>query len=46
VATVQVTLEAQYSGQEGSGDYRVTTVWARPKGTWQMVAVHMTRVAK
>ena len=45
VATVQVTLEAQYSGQEGSGDYRVTTVWARPKGTWQMVAVHMTRVA-
>jgi len=46
VATVQVTLEAQYSGREGSCDYRVTTVWARPKGTWQMVAVHMTRVVK
>jgi ketosteroid isomerase-like protein len=46
VATVQVTLEAQYSGQEGSGDHSVTTVWAKPKGTWQLVAVHMTRVVK
>ena len=46
VATVQVTLEAQYSGQEGSGDYGVTTVWAKPKDTWQLVAVHMTRVVK
>jgi ketosteroid isomerase-like protein len=45
VATCKVSLEAQYSGQEGSGDYRVTTVWARPKGTWQMVAVQMTRIA-
>jgi hypothetical protein len=24
----------------------VTTVWAKPKGTWQLVAVHMTRVVK
>ena len=46
VATFQVTLEAQYSGQEGSGEYGVTTVWAKAKGTWQMVAVHMTRVVK
>lgn len=46
VATFQVTLEAQYSGQEGSGNYRVTTVWARPKGTWQMVAVQMTRITE
>jgi ketosteroid isomerase-like protein len=46
VATFKVALEAQYSGQDGSGDYRVTTVWARPKGTWQMVAVHMTPVVK
>jgi len=44
VATFQVALEAQYSGQEGSGNYRVTTVWARPKAEWQMVAVHMTRI--
>jgi hypothetical protein len=46
VANVVVALEAQYSGEEGSGDYRVTTVWAQPKGTWQMVAVQMTRVVK
>jgi len=44
VATCKVVLEAQYSGQEGSGPYRVTTVWARPKGSWQMVAVQMTRI--
>lgn len=46
VATFRVALEARYSGQEGSGDYRATTVWARPRGTWQMVAVHMTRIAQ
>lgn len=44
VATCRVDLEAQYSGQEGSGGYAVTLVWARPKGTWQMVAVQMTRI--
>ena len=46
VATCKVVLEAQYSGQEGSGDYRVTTVWARPNGAWQMVAVQMTRITQ
>ena len=45
VATCQVALEAQYSSQETSGNYRVTTVWARPKGPWQMVGVQMTRIA-
>jgi ketosteroid isomerase-like protein len=44
VATCKVVLEAQYSGQEGSGPYRVTTVWARSKDSWQMVAVQMTRI--
>jgi len=44
VATCKVVLEAKYSGQEGSGAYRVTTVWARPKDSWQMVAVQMTRI--
>jgi uncharacterized protein (TIGR02246 family) len=44
VATLIVTLEGQYSGQEGSGAHRVTTVWAKPKGTWQMVAVQMTPI--
>jgi hypothetical protein len=30
VATLRVELEGQYSGQDGSGTYGVTTVWARP----------------
>lgn len=42
VATFQIAIEAHYSGQESSGNYRVTTVWAQPKDTWQLVAVHMT----
>jgi ketosteroid isomerase-like protein len=46
VATCQVDLEAQYSGHEGSGSYRVTTVWARPKRIWQMVAVQMTQITR
>jgi ketosteroid isomerase-like protein len=46
VATVKVAADAQYSGQQSSGEYRVTTVWARRNGTWQMVAVHMTPIAR
>jgi uncharacterized protein (TIGR02246 family) len=46
VATLVVKIEGQYSGQEGSGSFRVTTVWAKRKGTWQMVAVQMTPIAK
>ena len=44
VAVTRVKVDGHYSGQEGSGTYRVTTVWARPRGPWQMVAVHMTRI--
>lgn len=44
VATLVVKIEGQYSGQEGTGIFRVTTVWAKPKGTWQMVAVQMTPI--
>ena len=46
IATLVVNIEGQYSGQEGSGSFRVTTVWAKPKGMWQMVAVQMTPVKK
>jgi uncharacterized protein (TIGR02246 family) len=45
VATMQVALQAQYSGQEGSGKHRVTIVLSRQKGTWRMVVVHMTPIA-
>jgi uncharacterized protein (TIGR02246 family) len=46
VATSRVAIDAQYSGKEGTGDYRVTTTWARRNGTWQMVAVQMTPIAE
>ena len=46
VATLIVKIEGQYSGQEGTGSFRVTTVWAKPKGRWQMVAVQMTPMSK
>ena len=44
VAVTRVKVDAHYGGQEGSGEYRVTTAWARPRGPWQMFAVHMTRI--
>lgn len=46
IATSRTDLEAQYSGQESSGAYNVTIVCARPKGTWQIVAVQMTPIAE
>ena len=46
VATLVVKIDGQYSGQEGTGPFRITTVWAKPKGTWQMVAVQMTPIRK
>jgi ketosteroid isomerase-like protein len=46
VVTCRVAIEGQYSGQEGSGNYAVTTVWARTTGSWQMVAVQMIRIAQ
>ena len=46
VATLVVKINGQYSGQEGDGSFRVTTMWAKPKGMWQMVAVQMTPIAK
>jgi ketosteroid isomerase-like protein len=46
VATFKVALDAQYSGQDSSADYLVTTAWAHRGDSWQMVAVHMTRIAQ
>jgi ketosteroid isomerase-like protein len=46
VATLIVKINGQYSGSPGSGDFRVTTVWAKPKGTWQMVSTQMTPIVK
>lgn len=46
VATLVVKIDGQYSGKDGDGSSRITTVWAKPKGTWQMVATQMTLVAR
>jgi uncharacterized protein (TIGR02246 family) len=46
VATLVVKINGQYSGKEGDGEFRVTTVWAKPKGNWQMVATQMTPILK
>jgi uncharacterized protein (TIGR02246 family) len=46
VATLVVKIKGQYSGEAGNGEFRVTTVWAKPKGNWQMVATQMTPVLK
>ena len=44
IATFQIALEAQYSGEESSGNYNVTTVWNQVNDAWQLVAVHMTQI--
>ena len=46
VMTTLTTVKGQYGGQETSGQYRVTQVWARLGGTWQIVAIQMTRAGQ
>ena len=46
VLTSRVTLKAQYSGKEGSGEYRNTAFWVRTAAGWQMAANQITLIAK
>jgi len=46
VLTSRVVLKAQYSGKEGSGDYRNTAFWVRTSGAWRMAANQITLIAK
>ncbi|MDQ3684440.1 MAG: nuclear transport factor 2 family protein, partial [Acidobacteriota bacterium] len=46
VMTTLTTIKGQYNGQEASGQYRVTQVWVRRGGGWQIVAIQMTRVGQ
>ena len=46
ITTCRVAIAGQYSGADGSGDYRCTLVWAQPHGRWQLVAVQMTRIER
>ena len=38
------TVKGQYSGQEASGQYRVTQMLVRRDGRWQIVALQMTPI--
>jgi len=42
VMTSLTNLKGQYGGQEASGQYRVTNVFARRGGVWQIVSLQMT----
>ena len=46
VMTSLSTIKGQYAGQEASGKFRVTQVWARRGGAWQLVAIQMTRAGQ
>ena len=46
VATLIVKINGQYSGKEADESFRVTAVFAKPKGSWQMVATQMTPIGK
>ena len=46
IATFNVALEAQYSGQEGSGTYAVTAALTRHDNAWRISAIQMTKVVQ
>jgi ketosteroid isomerase-like protein len=45
VMTLRQTSKGTYKGQEAGGEFRETIVWAKKDGRWQMVAVHVSRIA-
>ena len=46
VMTSLTTMKGQYGGQDASGQYRVTNVFAKRGGGWQIVSLQMTPIAK
>ena len=46
IVTGQVTLQAKYSGQPGSGDYRYIIVWVNRGDRWQMAATQITPIVE
>ena len=45
VITGQSTIKAKVNGQEVSGEYRFTDVWAKQANRWMAVASQVTRIA-
>jgi uncharacterized protein (TIGR02246 family) len=46
IATGQVMLQAKYSGQPGSGDYRYINVWVKRADRWQLAANQITPIVE
>jgi uncharacterized protein (TIGR02246 family) len=46
IATGQVMLQAKYSGQRGSGDYRYINVWVKQGDRWQLAANQITPIVE
>lgn len=46
VTTSLSTIKGQYGGQEVSGRFRVTQMYVRRGGAWQIVAIQMTRAGQ
>jgi uncharacterized protein (TIGR02246 family) len=46
IITGQVTLQAKYSGQPGSGDYRYINVWVKRGGRWLLAANQVTPIVE
>jgi ketosteroid isomerase-like protein len=46
VLVSHVTLKAQYSGKEASGEYRHTAVWIKASGGWHLVANQITPIVQ
>jgi uncharacterized protein (TIGR02246 family) len=46
IVTGQVTLQAKYSGQPGSGDYRYIIVWVKRGDRWQVAASQITPIVE
>ena len=46
VLVSHVTLKAQYSGKEASGEYRHTAVWIKGAGGWHLVANQITPIVQ
>ena len=44
IVTVKTELAGTYEGEDLTGTYRYTRVWAQPQGRWQIVAGHVSRV--
>ena len=46
VVALRGTMKGIFRGKDISGDYLETAVWVKRDGRWQVVAAHLSRIAK